>query len=860
MTIMVRFCAHRNNNSLPNVKYLAKLTSENQPGLSVEEHCRIAGTIARAIIARMPEALRQLIPQGAAALVALHDVGKINPCFLRHIYAESAGGVPAELTAYPATHYRNQANPHAQVSEDTVAHWFSSRPNGKQLREWALVAGAHHGGRRRQGEPVPEAAGQEVYGGKSWLAERESLIDHLARAFGGLPGQPPATRDLWLATGLTCVADWIASDEEWFDWQGIPSDLDLECHIESVLDDAGWIWPEVRPMLGFEELFPQMSPNAMQRTVFDTAQTPGLYIVEAPMGMGKTEAALWAAYRLIVAGHNHGIYFGLPTQLTSNRIHERVNCFLKVAFGADAAARLLHGSAWVKATEHGGKEFRPGGAWFSPAKRGLLLPFGVGTVDQALLGVLKVRHNFLRLFGLAGKVVILDEVHSYDMFTGTLIDRLVEALLGLGCSVFILSATLTQARRSQFIQQAASREGYPLISTSSASGRVCSVPADAPPDRRFLLRRAEQDPTLLANRLGERADAGVAVLWIANTVDRAQTCYKMAKAAVRQDGADVGLLHSRFPAFRREALETEWITRLGKSAARNKGCVLVATQVMEQSVDVDADLLVTDLAPTDMMLQRMGRVWRHERADRRVGQPETWITTPDLGSATDVAEFREMLGGSFYVYSPYVLWRTYRVWRGLEDLLIPSGIRTVLEATYIEPRPDDPEWAKKELWEKHTRQCVKLRNMAIAMGGDHMLTMDDDETTATRYGLGVSIPFVLVRAHQQNGNAVRLLLLSGEQLEFSEFEKNFRVAKALHLNLVHLRKNRHTPEFDPPKWLRQFVRGTGKHAAGILVVGEDGGLRTPSGGQTSLAYTDELGVFVREHEDAVEEARHESDW
>ena len=135
-----------------------------------------------------------------------------------------------------------------------------------------------------------------------------------------------------------------------------------------------------------------------------------------PWDRAKQKPALYAAYRLMTAGCHYGLYFALPTRLTSNRIHERVNKFLSKIVAGDQAANLVHGTAWLAQLQSGGEEMRSGYAWFHPAKRSLLWPFGVGTIDQALLSVLRVNHYFVRAFGLAGKVVILDEVHSYVLY------------------------------------------------------------------------------------------------------------------------------------------------------------------------------------------------------------------------------------------------------------------------------------------------------------------------------------------------------------------------------------------------------------------------------------------------------------
>ncbi len=182
------------------------------------------------------------------------------------------------------------------------------------------------------------------------------------------------------------------------------------------------------------------------------------------MGMGKTEAALYAAYQMLVQEKATGIYFALPTQLTSNKIYDRFNSFLHQIVSTETPqhALLLHSGAWLMDTEMG-EEGSPGGAWFNHRKRGLLAPFAVGTIDQALMAVMNVKHGFVRAYGLAGKVVILDEVHTYDLYTGTILNALVEFLRQIDCTVIILSATLSQTRRDALLQQSTTSEAYPLI-------------------------------------------------------------------------------------------------------------------------------------------------------------------------------------------------------------------------------------------------------------------------------------------------------------------------------------------------------------------------------------------------------------
>ena len=319
-----------------------------------------------------------------------------------------------------------------------------------KLHPWAAALGAHHG--RIKGERIPLRERQP------WEAERRRLAAELIKEFGPLPDQPPDENEamLWFVAGLITVADWIGSDERHFP-QDAPWDMTQRRErSRSALDVIGWKRAAVREKLGFAELFPEIAPaNSLQVATMQTVREPGVYVIEGPMGCGKTEAALAAAYQIIATGKAGGLYFALPTQVTSNRIHLRVQPFVERISDGPAAVRLAHGASWLVSTEPPPKlrpanpddaeareHVRTGRSWFASPKRALLTPYGVGTIDQALLGVVAAKHFFVRQFGLAGKVVVLDEVHTYDLYTSTLIDVLVKRLRDLQCTVLILSATL----------------------------------------------------------------------------------------------------------------------------------------------------------------------------------------------------------------------------------------------------------------------------------------------------------------------------------------------------------------------------------------------------------------------------------
>ncbi len=749
-----------------------------------------------------------------------------------------------------ARHCAGFEEDHAKISQRTVQVLLRR----DDLRFWAVIVGAHHG--RLKGERLPRLCD----GGPAWEAERQRLAGLLTADFGPLPGEPPDfdAAPLWFNAGLIAVADWLASDERFFPPSKKLETDEIREQAERQLAQIGFRRMACEPGKTFADLFPELTqgPNDLQREMRDFVRAPGVYIVESSMGSGKTEAAIFAAYHLLATGQATGIYFALPTRTTSNRIHRRVADFVdRLAPGA--GTRLIHGSSWLQDTNapltgkqeaktEEGENPHDGRDWFASSRRALLAPFGVGTVDQALLGVVAAKHFFVRQFALAGKVVILDEVHSYDLYTGTLIDGLVKRLRELGATVIVLSATLTAARRQQLLGTAAPEGAadYPLLSAALDGGtRYRSV---APEARRSIQIRFRPGHDLPAECLA-RAEGGQCVLWIRNTVNDAQETYRLLKTENRQVGPDIALLHARFPQFRRDEMEKEWLERLGKDPARRppNGCVLVSTQVAEQSVDIDADLLITDLAPTDMLLQRLGRLWRHRRPRPRDWTPEVWIVPPDLDldalRTASAAEIKAAFGKSARVYAPYVLLRTLALWRERNELTLPADIRPLLEATYADMADEPAAWS--ELRREMEARKTELRNRAIANNNVWNLALDDREGVQTRWGGCPTASVLIVREvlSCDTRRGASLHLLNGERRNLRANEFDYAAAKAIHRNLVQVPRWC-VREFtgDTPRWVRDYVREP-------LVVCELRGENLPiahGGEDTGLRYRADLGVVI----------------
>lgn len=720
---------------------LAKTWKEDsgiiEPGHTVASHCHIVGAVARELLQRMPKLLRQkLFPQGSELVAAVHDVGKVSPTFQYKIFRSINGQTRTPPELKPTSHLKESSwGGHPGVSQVTLEATRTGHYAPK-------IVGLHHGY-----SPCVEGklAADSQFGGEEWQQLREQLLENLKKE---LNCEWPDIEDEYQArvlAGLTTVADWIGSGSSFEkptpNWQD---------RIVPAVNDAGFISPDLQEGLGFEEIF-GFPPRESQKVFYQQACQPGIYILEAPMGLGKTEAALYAAYRALNENDATGIYFALPTQLTSEKIHERVGAFLNTILLPDSIhriPRLLHGNAWLKELEMG-EEGRPGHSWFDARKRGILAPFAVGTIDQALMAVMNVRHGFVRAFGLVGKVVILDEVHSYDAYTGLLLDELVHTLRRLHCTVIILSATLTRDRRQFFLEQPVHNLEYPLITSQPTdTDSPTELPVTGQADRAVTIRLQIEDQPVVEEAL-RRAEEGEQVLWIENTVGEAQDRYAVLAARAAGMGIECGLLHSRFTAANRQCNEDYWVGLYGKGTALRDRCgrILVGTQVLEQSLDIDADFLVSRIAPTDMLLQRLGRLWRHLETPRpNTARREAWLLSPPLPNA--IEHPCQAFGSTARIYVPYILCRTLEVWHEIEQINLPGDIRFLIEATYEERRESGAmaQWQHElehgNRFRKGRQQLRQLARIGLSSIGK---TQSDDEA-ATRYSDRESVEVLILQA------------------------------------------------------------------------------------------------------------------
>lgn len=643
-------------------------------------------------------------------LCGCHDIGKATPAFQRRVPELSQRVLDSGLS-WPQRQLRpdevwRHERASALVLREMLQHVWSDG-QGQLAWVWPMVAG-HHGifPEVREVAIAPQQVDRRraLHGDESWRPVQELLV-YIVTAVAGWadlaaaqPRSAPARADQLALSGFITMADWIASDERRF--RGIDR-LELVSAAKAT-ERAATAWADLglrggsvgRTEIGadgFSERFGR-PPRLSQQMVIDAARTmpaPGLMVIEAPMGEGKTEAALAAAEVLAARFGANGIFVAMPTQATSDAMYKRVREWLG-SFDGPLELALLYGRRLMtervrarpastaegdasETDEYGCPYASPSFAsvaedrtaveadrpaeWFLGRHRGLLTANGVGTIDQALYAGTRTKYVALRYAGLAGKVVIFDEVHAADMYMTEFLGEVLRWLGNGRVPVVLLSATLSPVQRehlvSEYLEGATvatkttlepvpAATGYPRILTACARDRVCydarSAPSWRPSVTVDISVRQEEHPDdtgPVVKALRARLADGGCALVIRNTVRRAQQTYKDLRADF---GQDVVLVHGRFTSNARARTTERLLVALGPDGRlRPKRIVVVATQVAEQSFDVDADLLVTDLAPIDLLLQRAGRIHRHQRAAsaRPFGlqTPSVIISGAQLGDA-----------------------------------------------------------------------------------------------------------------------------------------------------------------------------------------------------------------------------------
>ena len=738
-----------------------------------------------------------------ALLTALHDLGKATPPFqaLHPVGLQTALPFPPESLQLHSAHGLMSEQllcrlfgtlkidlPLAELLAEAVGMHHGERATGNK----DTLASHVHLGHHPKGASTPWSDAQRQLFHLTMTACGLSYPE-LVNLLNNLPQNTARSGSLMiLLAGLTSAADWVGSslpgglspspnlqaleDPQayltdarlrarqqlrtlgWFPWGHVPGSDPAE----TLNQERQTIVPGV-PFPAVTRPLPAGTPEAQMQAAF-AYLTPGrpfelrelqkgviamvsslpaddsaLLLIEGPMGIGKTEAALMVW--LLRQDRLRGLYLGEPSMASGNAMYTRIAEFLdaqglrgQVSFGLthgasilspeyrDALARSERATAAALPPER--RDGHLASTWMYTGGRGILAPFAVGTADQLLLGVLGVKHHFVRLWGVSDRLVILDEVHAYDTYTAGLLDRLIGWLAALGTTVVVMSATLPAAARERLLNAWEDGHGrapisptagplpYPRMEMITGGGQRTPWTSTLPPARPLRVGIQPAPPGLqdlrdLAISLVE--DGGCAGI-ICNTVERAQKLYALIEEELLARGEtpqtlmgrtenfepqpydDRGavylhLLHGQYPGDERAAREKDLLARLGKpggnAPVRPRRMILIATQVAEQSLDIDFDVMISDLSPVDLLLQRLGRMWRHDRPPaERHGHRGPVLHVAGLDQWPSAAVLRATAWG--YVYPPALLLRTWTLLRALPGgtVDIPADLDALVQQGY----------------------------------------------------------------------------------------------------------------------------------------------------------------------------------
>lgn len=592
--------------------------------------------------------------------------------------------------------------------------------------------------------------------------------------------------------GTLMLADWIGSTELFFPYEGERGRPQRGCDpmpyarkaAQKALKELGLIRQGIISDKTFSEQF-GFTPNKLQALMdrLPLSADGGLYVIEAPTGCGKTEAALRLFSRLFDEGLVDGLYFANPNRLAASQLYDRLWAFDKKAFQA-ALPTVLAVPGYIMADGVKGRaldnlevawpDFEDqakekgaclGRRWAAERpKRFLTSPLAVGTIDQALLSTVRVRHCHLRAAAIQRSLLVIDEVHASDSYMTRLTSSLLEWFKNLGGHVLLMSATLTEALREQYFSQwgglrqsirfskslsekkaekKAEKKvpaGYPLISSLVDRQRSDTVVPLTAQDKNVSLTLwpCMTDINKTARRVAELwrsapENEKPCILVLRNTVAQAQkTAQELSKLlpekALFQVQGVLTLHHGRFAPPDRKVLDEAVERYFGKNTEkgapaesdRRDGVVLVATQTVEQSLDVDFDQLVTDLCPGDVLLQRIGRLFRHHRP-RPAGfcEPQCVLLVP---SDEPDAEWLCSSAAKKYgigeerayenIASVYATWsRVRRDAQAGRPWLLPSQNREIVEETVGEGLAkiikENPRFEESEKSRQGSRLAVR---------------------------------------------------------------------------------------------------------------------------------------------------------
>ena len=739
-------------------KYWGKADKHNQYH-PLPYHCLDVAAVGKVFLEKN-DALRKLLSQSLGLddttfitwqtfFLALHDVGKFSKEFqnlkpkllqkLQHIEVDKGYPIRHDCLGFLIW---EDAIVKKLVDETglnlPITDEYEREGWKDSLNIWAKAVTGHHG----QPPQEKNSAVKSHFSKADQIATQKFTQECIDLFLQDIPKKLPTAKTFyanikpisWWLAGITVISDWIGSNRTYFQYQS--DSMPLAEYWEKLAIPGAHIALQKAEILPtpytkftstaklVNSILGTKIPTPLQTLVssISISNQPQLFILEDVTGAGKTEAAIILAHRLMSAGLADGFYIGLPTMATANAMYERMAKVYQSLFIEKASLILAHGKRDLSAT------FRQSilpqeedtylennyandeetataycAAWLADnRKKSLLADIGIGTLDQALLAILTVKYQSLRLLGLSRKVLIVDEVHAYDPYMNGLLKTLLEFHASIGGSAILLSATLPQKMRQELVKAycksgnyapppLTATAGYPLLTLMGGEGKPEYSVETRSSVKRSVKVQLVHDDKQVEQQIIAASKTGQCVCWIRNTVADAIDSYNNLRNLIPVDKLDI--FHARFTMGDRLDKEENIVNLFGdkSSAEKRQGQILIATQVVEQSLDLDFDIMFSDLAPIDLLIQRAGRLCRHARdekgnridGDDKRGEPCLFVYSPVPVDEPNDTWFADLFPKGSYVYANHgQLWLTARLLQKHGSIVMPDGARILIEGVY----------------------------------------------------------------------------------------------------------------------------------------------------------------------------------
>ena len=824
--------------------------------------------ICTAIYETLPKRVKRLLPHNVFVLAFIHDVGKSSYC-------------------HQIVHMRHS---HCRAGEAAV---FFYNKRSKQGEIAGNVVGWHHGERT----PPYSNSHNEYNGDIGYNLTRLKMLDDAQKLFGSVGKLTP--RNATMLTALITISDWLASEDNSFpaDWTppinasidsiALDTNGELMKQARKVIEKSGFcnVFKPKKP-LKFEKIFGK-KPRKFQTALAKLLNKRGIYIVEAPPGSGKTKGVNHVVSNFLSKDLASGMAFANPTKFLSNQQADDVDAMLIATYEGFQQkdeelkklgkrlrpAKVSHSSAIYDAPTSGRVENIDVSRFFDRSKLVLLNPFSVGTIDQLMMSILNVHHFYLRFFGLAGKIVVIDEYHSYDGYMTPIINRLCKMLYDIGCTVILVSATMPTWKINEFkfgvapkVNQPTGMKPYPALH-DVLRGKVYALPPVTEPEpRKVDISWIQKDD--VASKALTLASLGANVIIYANTVQSAQDYCTNLERMINVKNIPIELFHSRFMHSDRDAIQNKWMrtvkagSREDATIKRPQGAVYIATQVAEQGMDLDFDFVFSELCPMEALIQRLGR-GRRDDANNPYRAPICSATSELFIIDCITIEGKDFFGTSACMYMEYLLHATKICLQSISHIQIPDGIPALVDMPYNITIPAGQaaikqyleDYNKNKLWLEHKAKGKIIDGLPTdfsftekddeEQGSQTRLTIPEVECFIIKKMISCSIeksdkgdPFPCPVYETAQGEILTVLLnhSNGKYLHMPDFHET------AYGSIVHIYKYKlkeFESYFNSEAWMDTITFGSN-----LLLQLDGDSLLTMDGKNTGLKYTTKMGVIA----------------